>query len=226
MLKRAKSNLDNVEAKVLGVVLNNVKPEAGPGLLPLPLPLLLRPGHGAGRPSARRRPEGLRPDAGRARWRKASGVAAGGAGAVRVHAGRVLAGACPTIVPGLAAALRPDAVQQLTGPGAARAPRSPVEIRPARHSARGRRPARGRPGRLHDAGQGACLRRGRGRLRRVLHQGRLGPLHPDLLDAALPGDSWPATPPAASLGRGVTLRLEDRPAGADRAELARRATRS
>ncbi len=30
VLKRAKSNLDNVEAKVLGVVLNNVKPEAGP----------------------------------------------------------------------------------------------------------------------------------------------------------------------------------------------------
>ncbi len=30
MLKRAKSTLDNVEAKVLGVVLNNVKPEAGP----------------------------------------------------------------------------------------------------------------------------------------------------------------------------------------------------
>ena len=30
VLRRAKSNLDNVEAKVLGVVLNNVKPEAGP----------------------------------------------------------------------------------------------------------------------------------------------------------------------------------------------------
>jgi tyrosine-protein kinase Etk/Wzc len=30
VLKRAKSNLDNVEARVLGVVLNNVKPEAGP----------------------------------------------------------------------------------------------------------------------------------------------------------------------------------------------------
>jgi len=30
VLKRAKSNLDNVDAKVLGVVLNNVKPEAGP----------------------------------------------------------------------------------------------------------------------------------------------------------------------------------------------------
>jgi polysaccharide biosynthesis transport protein len=30
VLKRAKSNLDNVEAKVLGVILNNVKPEAGP----------------------------------------------------------------------------------------------------------------------------------------------------------------------------------------------------
>ena len=29
-LKRAKSTLDNVEARVLGVVLNNVKPEAGP----------------------------------------------------------------------------------------------------------------------------------------------------------------------------------------------------
>jgi hypothetical protein len=29
-LKRAKSTLDNVEAKVLGVILNNVKPEAGP----------------------------------------------------------------------------------------------------------------------------------------------------------------------------------------------------
>jgi len=28
VLKRAKSNLDNVDAKVLGVVLNNVKPEA------------------------------------------------------------------------------------------------------------------------------------------------------------------------------------------------------
>ncbi|MGB5745847.1 MAG: polysaccharide biosynthesis tyrosine autokinase [Desulfobacterales bacterium] len=30
VLKRAKSTLDNVDAKVLGVVLNNVKPEAGP----------------------------------------------------------------------------------------------------------------------------------------------------------------------------------------------------
>jgi capsular exopolysaccharide synthesis family protein len=30
VLKRAKTNLDNVNAKVLGVVLNNVKPEAGP----------------------------------------------------------------------------------------------------------------------------------------------------------------------------------------------------
>ena len=30
VLKRAKSNLDNVDARVLGVVLNNVKPEAGP----------------------------------------------------------------------------------------------------------------------------------------------------------------------------------------------------
>ncbi len=30
VLKRAKSNLDNVDAKVLGVVLNKVKPEAGP----------------------------------------------------------------------------------------------------------------------------------------------------------------------------------------------------
>lgn len=30
VLKRAKSNLDNVDAKVLGVILNNVKPEAGP----------------------------------------------------------------------------------------------------------------------------------------------------------------------------------------------------
>ena len=30
VLKRAKSNLDNVNAKVLGVILNNVKPEAGP----------------------------------------------------------------------------------------------------------------------------------------------------------------------------------------------------
>jgi capsular exopolysaccharide synthesis family protein len=30
VLKRAKSNLDNVDAKVLGIVLNNVKPEAGP----------------------------------------------------------------------------------------------------------------------------------------------------------------------------------------------------
>jgi tyrosine-protein kinase Etk/Wzc len=30
VLKRAKSNLDNVEAKVLGIILNNVKPEAGP----------------------------------------------------------------------------------------------------------------------------------------------------------------------------------------------------
>ena len=29
-MKRAKSTLDNVDAKVLGVVLNNVKPEAGP----------------------------------------------------------------------------------------------------------------------------------------------------------------------------------------------------
>jgi Mrp family chromosome partitioning ATPase len=29
-LKRAKSTLDNVEARVLGVILNNVKPEAGP----------------------------------------------------------------------------------------------------------------------------------------------------------------------------------------------------
>jgi capsular exopolysaccharide synthesis family protein len=31
VLKRAKSNLDNVDAKVMGIVLNNVKPEAGPG---------------------------------------------------------------------------------------------------------------------------------------------------------------------------------------------------
>jgi len=30
VLKRAKSNLDNVDARVLGVILNNVKPEAGP----------------------------------------------------------------------------------------------------------------------------------------------------------------------------------------------------
>ncbi len=30
VLRRAKSNLDNVEAKVLGIILNNVKPEAGP----------------------------------------------------------------------------------------------------------------------------------------------------------------------------------------------------
>ena len=30
VLKRAKSNLDNVDAKVMGIVLNNVKPEAGP----------------------------------------------------------------------------------------------------------------------------------------------------------------------------------------------------
>ena len=30
VLKRAKSNLDNVDAKTLGVILNNVKPEAGP----------------------------------------------------------------------------------------------------------------------------------------------------------------------------------------------------
>jgi tyrosine-protein kinase Etk/Wzc len=30
VLKRAKSNLDNVDAKVLGVILNHVKPEAGP----------------------------------------------------------------------------------------------------------------------------------------------------------------------------------------------------
>jgi len=30
VLKRAKSTLDNVDAKVLGVILNNVKPEAGP----------------------------------------------------------------------------------------------------------------------------------------------------------------------------------------------------
>jgi len=30
VLKRAKSNLDNVDAKVMGVILNNVKPEAGP----------------------------------------------------------------------------------------------------------------------------------------------------------------------------------------------------
>jgi capsular exopolysaccharide synthesis family protein len=30
VLKRAKSNLDNVDANVLGVVLNHVKPEAGP----------------------------------------------------------------------------------------------------------------------------------------------------------------------------------------------------
>jgi hypothetical protein len=30
VLKRAKSTLDNVEAKVMGVVLNNVKPDAGP----------------------------------------------------------------------------------------------------------------------------------------------------------------------------------------------------
>ena len=30
VLKRAKSTLDNVEAKVLGVILNQVKPEAGP----------------------------------------------------------------------------------------------------------------------------------------------------------------------------------------------------
>jgi tyrosine-protein kinase Etk/Wzc len=30
VLKRAKSNLDNVDAKVLGVILNNIKPEAGP----------------------------------------------------------------------------------------------------------------------------------------------------------------------------------------------------
>ncbi|MCU0559806.1 MAG: polysaccharide biosynthesis tyrosine autokinase [Desulfobacterales bacterium] len=30
VLKRAKSNLDNVDARVMGIVLNNVKPEAGP----------------------------------------------------------------------------------------------------------------------------------------------------------------------------------------------------
>ena len=30
VLKRAKSSLDNVDAKVLGVILNNVKPEVGP----------------------------------------------------------------------------------------------------------------------------------------------------------------------------------------------------
>ncbi|MFO7709624.1 MAG: polysaccharide biosynthesis tyrosine autokinase [Desulfobacterales bacterium] len=30
VLKRAKSNLDNVDAKVMGIVLNNVKPESGP----------------------------------------------------------------------------------------------------------------------------------------------------------------------------------------------------
>jgi Mrp family chromosome partitioning ATPase len=30
VLKRAKSTLDNVDARVLGVILNNVKPEAGP----------------------------------------------------------------------------------------------------------------------------------------------------------------------------------------------------
>jgi Mrp family chromosome partitioning ATPase len=30
VLKRAKSSLENVDAKVLGVILNNVKPEAGP----------------------------------------------------------------------------------------------------------------------------------------------------------------------------------------------------
>jgi len=30
VLKRAKSNLDNVDAKVIGVILNNIKPEAGP----------------------------------------------------------------------------------------------------------------------------------------------------------------------------------------------------
>jgi capsular exopolysaccharide synthesis family protein len=30
ILKRAKSTLDNVDAKVLGVILNNIKPEAGP----------------------------------------------------------------------------------------------------------------------------------------------------------------------------------------------------
>ncbi len=33
VLKRAKSNLDNVDAKVMGIVLNNVKPEAGPDYL-------------------------------------------------------------------------------------------------------------------------------------------------------------------------------------------------
>ena len=30
VLKRAKSTLDNIDAKVLGVILNNVKPEVGP----------------------------------------------------------------------------------------------------------------------------------------------------------------------------------------------------
>jgi capsular exopolysaccharide synthesis family protein len=33
VLKRAKSTLDNVDAKSLGVILNNVKPEAGPEYL-------------------------------------------------------------------------------------------------------------------------------------------------------------------------------------------------
>jgi tyrosine-protein kinase Etk/Wzc len=78
VLKRAKSTLDNVDAKVLGIVLNNVKPEAGPDYFryhshyyygpdsPGPQPKHSRSGT-AGIPLAGRSHQGSRPRG--LRWR-------------------------------------------------------------------------------------------------------------------------------------------------------------
>jgi tyrosine-protein kinase Etk/Wzc len=71
VLKRAKSNLDNVDAKVLGVVLNKVKPEAGPDYFRYHSHYYYGPD--AARPSA----ADARPERARLGWAPAMARAAG-----------------------------------------------------------------------------------------------------------------------------------------------------
>ena len=67
VLKRAKSNLDNVDAKVMGIVLNNVKPEAGPDYFRYHSHYYYGPDHEAA--------PAQRGGTGRPRWRWPGGLA-------------------------------------------------------------------------------------------------------------------------------------------------------
>ena len=207
VLKRAKSNLDNVEAKVLGVVLNNVKPEAGPDYFRYHSHYYYGPDTA---PATAVRSSAPEPP-GR-RWARPLAQAFGVLLVVLALSAFTLGvfwQEMPEIRAGVAVAVRPDAVQQLTGTVAP--PRTGAPLRsvlPAIALAAVALLAGGLVAST-TPGQGAGVRRG-ARSFSPRRSSRVDwGLYILIFSMLLSPEFMAGATAGGSLGRGVTLRLED-----------------